>query len=59
MCFVTTSPSYDGGEAAAAIWVNQGVERLMPSPVRAKDDSLEFYKAPLDEANYLSSLYSH
>jgi hypothetical protein len=46
LCFVTTSPSYDGDEAAVAIWVNQGVERLMPSPVRANDDSLKFYKAP-------------
>jgi hypothetical protein len=42
--FVTTSPSYDGDEAAVAIWVNQGVERLMPSPVRADDCSVEFYK---------------
>ena len=46
MYFVTTSPSYDGDEVAVAIWVNQGVERLMSSPVRAIDDSLKFYKAP-------------
>ena len=59
MCFVTTSPSYDGDEVAVAIWVNQGVERLMPSPVRANDDSLKFYKALLNEADYLSSLNSH